>query len=180
MRTDLSFVQGIKFMIFVRMFLYLNDMFIHKNVNYNKKQTNNVKLIKTLKNTVLLNSEFWLKILRQLKKLCQQEKGELSSQSGTWITHLLTELSSPFPLRWERNPSWSIVSEKMKLFKDLLKSFTYSENRRSLRVNPGTPAIAQVNKFSGDKMFLQLTHSFSGTFQDTLQMELCALSLSQP
>lgn len=37
MRTDLSFVQAIRFMIFVRMFLYLNDTVMHKNVNYNEK-----------------------------------------------------------------------------------------------------------------------------------------------
>lgn len=41
-------------MIFVKMFLYLNDMVIHKNANYNKKKKKN----KTLKNTVLLKSEF--------------------------------------------------------------------------------------------------------------------------
>lgn len=37
MRTDLSIVQGIKFSIFSRMFLYLNYMIMYKNVNENEK-----------------------------------------------------------------------------------------------------------------------------------------------
>lgn len=37
MRTDLSIVQGIKFSVFIRMFLYLNYIVMHKNVNYNEK-----------------------------------------------------------------------------------------------------------------------------------------------
>lgn len=41
MRTDLPFIQGIKIMIFMRMFLHLYDMVIRKNVSNNKK--NNVK-----------------------------------------------------------------------------------------------------------------------------------------
>jgi len=40
----------------------------------------------------------------------------------------------------------------------------YSENRRSLRVSPGPPAIAQMNRFSGDNFFLQHTPSFSSPF----------------
>lgn len=36
MTTDLSFVERI-IMIFVRMFLYLNDTVMHKNGNYNEK-----------------------------------------------------------------------------------------------------------------------------------------------
>lgn len=37
MRRDLYFIEGIKVMIFVRMFLYLHDMVMQKNMRYHEK-----------------------------------------------------------------------------------------------------------------------------------------------
>lgn len=174
MRTDLPFIQGIKIMIFIRMFLHLHDIVIHKNVSNNKKS--NVKWIKTLK-TVFLSSEFWFRILCQLKKLNisigKINKVNLQGKSKAWITHLLTEMSSSSPLKWERNLSWGFVVEKLKLSQDLLKSFT-TLRRGGHWVSPGQPTTAQMNKSSGHR-FLFL-HPF---LQQTLSPNeiLCLVSL---
>lgn len=140
---------------------------------------NNVKWINTLK-TVFLSSEFWFGILCQLNKLNisigKINKVNLQGKSKAWITHLLTEMSSTSPLKWERNISWGFAVEKLKLSQDLLKSFT-TVRRGGHWVSPGQPTTAQMNKSSGH--YFLFFHPIPSFNRPSLQTKSCVWSLSQ-
>lgn len=143
----------------------------------------NVKLRKTLKNTVLLNSEVWFRILWQLKKLIMStgkiHKVNFKGQSRTWIIHIMNCLL-PLPLAGKEILPEALDWKKNELVERLAEIIHCSENSRSLGVSPGPPATTQMNKFSEGNFFLQPTPSFSHPLWAFLQMELSALSFSQP
>lgn len=128
----------------------------------------NVKLRKTLKNTVLLNSEVWFRILCQLKKLIMStgkiHKVNFKGQSMTWIIHIMN-CPLPLPLAGKEILPEALDWKKNELVERLAEIIHCSENSRSLGVSPGPPATAQMNKFSEGNFFLQPTPSSATPFE---------------